>query len=52
VAATLDVLRFLGAEPEEQAGERDSLLDRLGVERLPAVELGQTSRELAAAIGG
>jgi hypothetical protein len=52
VAATLDVLHALGAEPEQRAGERDSLLERLGVERLPALELGPATKELAGAIGG
>lgn len=52
VAATLDVLRLLDAEREQQAGERDSLLERLGVERLPALELGRMTNELGAAIGG
>ena len=52
VAATLDVLHALGAERDERAHELDSLLLRLGVERLPALELGPTTKELAGAIGG
>lgn len=52
VAATLDVLHALGAESDQVAGERDSLLGRLGIERLPALELGSTTNEPAAAIGG
>jgi tetratricopeptide (TPR) repeat protein len=50
VAAALDLLKALGAEREQRVGERDSLLQQLGVERLPALELGPTN-ELAAAIG-
>jgi tetratricopeptide (TPR) repeat protein len=52
IAATLDVLHLLGAESEQQAGERDSLLERLGVEWLPALELRPMTNKLAAAIGG
>jgi hypothetical protein len=52
VAATLDVLHALGAESDQVAGERDSLLGRLGIERLPALEFGSTTNEPAAAIGG
>ena len=52
VAATLDVLHALGAESEQQPGERDSLLERLGVERLPTLELGPMADALAAAIDG
>jgi hypothetical protein len=52
VAAALDVLHALGAEHEQRARERDALLERLGVERLPALELAPTTSELAAAIGG
>lgn len=52
VAATLDVLDALSVEPERQAGERDSLLARLGIERLPALDLGSMTSEVAAAIGG
>jgi tetratricopeptide (TPR) repeat protein len=52
VAATLDVLHVLDAGPQQQAAERDSLLERLGVERLPALELGPRANELAASIGG
>jgi tetratricopeptide (TPR) repeat protein len=50
IAATLDVQQSLGAEPAQRAGERDSLLRRLGVERLPALELGPETKELAGAI--
>jgi class 3 adenylate cyclase/predicted ATPase len=50
MAATLDVLHALGDEPEQRAGERDSLLERLGVERLPALELRPVTIELSAAI--
>jgi hypothetical protein len=50
VAAALDLLKALGAEREQRVGERDSLLQQLGVERLPALELGP-AHELAAAIG-
>ena len=52
VAAALDVLGALGAEHEQRVGERDSLLARLGVERLPALELGPTANAHAAAIAG
>jgi len=52
VAAALDVLHAVGAEHEQRVGERDSLLVRLGVERLPLLELGSTTNELAAAVGG
>jgi class 3 adenylate cyclase/tetratricopeptide (TPR) repeat protein len=49
VASTLDVLRALGAESDEQATERDSVLAQLGIERLPALGLAPTMSELAAA---
>jgi len=52
VAAALDVLNALGAKHEQRVAERDSLLARLGVERLPVLELGPTTNELAAAIAG
>jgi tetratricopeptide (TPR) repeat protein len=52
IAATLDVLHLLGAESEQQAGERDSLLERLGVEWLPALELRPMTNKLAVVIGG
>jgi hypothetical protein len=52
VAAALDVLLTLGADHEQRVGERDSLLERLGVERLPAFELGSATNEFAGAIGG
>jgi class 3 adenylate cyclase/tetratricopeptide (TPR) repeat protein len=50
IAAALDVQHSLGAEPARRAGERDSLLRRLGVERLPALELAPETKELAGAI--
>jgi class 3 adenylate cyclase/tetratricopeptide (TPR) repeat protein len=49
VAATLDVLQILGAEPEQGSADRDSLLTRLGIVRLPVLELPRASWELAAA---
>jgi Flp pilus assembly protein TadD len=51
IAATLEVLRVVGADSEQQADEREELLERLGVERLPAPELGPVTYELAA-VGG
>jgi tetratricopeptide (TPR) repeat protein len=48
VAATLDLLVTLGAESEDGADERDSLLRRLGVARLPAVRPQSMTAELAA----
>jgi class 3 adenylate cyclase/tetratricopeptide (TPR) repeat protein len=48
VAATLDILVRLGAESEYGADERDSLLRRLGVVRLPALTLRPITTELAA----
>jgi hypothetical protein len=50
LAATLDVLHALDAEPEQRADERDSLLEQLGVERLPVLELRPETNELAVAI--
>jgi class 3 adenylate cyclase/tetratricopeptide (TPR) repeat protein len=38
VAATLDVLRALGVESPEGSAERDTILARLGIERLPGLE--------------
>lgn len=52
LAATLDVLHALGVGGEQQTGERDSLLERLGIARLPALELEAMTTELAAATGG
>lgn len=52
VAATLDILHALGVGAEQQNGERDSLLERLGIERLPAFELGAMTTEVAAAVAG
>jgi hypothetical protein len=48
VAATLDVLVRLGTESEHGADERDSLLRRLGIVRLPALRLQPITTELAA----
>jgi class 3 adenylate cyclase/tetratricopeptide (TPR) repeat protein len=48
VAATLDVLDRLGGRSGQLAAERDELLTRLGIERLPVVELGLSRPELAA----
>jgi class 3 adenylate cyclase/tetratricopeptide (TPR) repeat protein len=50
LAATLDVLHELDAEPEQRASERDSVLGLLGVERLPALELRPVTNESALAI--
>jgi hypothetical protein len=46
MAATLDVLHALDAESEQRAGERDSLLEQLGVDRLPALDLRQVTEQL------
>jgi tetratricopeptide (TPR) repeat protein len=51
-AAALDVLHLLGAETEQQGDERDSLLQRLGVEQLPALELGPMMSQPAELIRG
>jgi tetratricopeptide (TPR) repeat protein len=39
IAATLDVLLTLGAGTEDASDERDSLLRRMGIVRLPALDL-------------
>jgi tetratricopeptide (TPR) repeat protein len=49
LAAALDMLHALDAEPEQRV-ERDSILEQLGVERLPALELRPVTSELAGAI--
>jgi class 3 adenylate cyclase/tetratricopeptide (TPR) repeat protein len=50
VAATLDVLQMLGAASQTALAERDSMLSRLGIERLPAVlDLVPFGREPVAA---
>jgi len=50
LAATLHVLHELDAESEQRAGERDSVLGWLGVERLPTLELRPVTNEPALAI--
>jgi class 3 adenylate cyclase/tetratricopeptide (TPR) repeat protein len=52
VAAALDVLHALGAEPEQREGELESLLERLGIERLPALDLESVRDEPALATSG
>jgi hypothetical protein len=48
IAATLHVLGRLNGRSHELAAERDQLLTRLGIERLPVVQLGLADPELAA----
>jgi tetratricopeptide (TPR) repeat protein len=48
IAAALDVLRLVGVDSEQQTDEREELLERLGVERLPVLELGRATYEVAA----
>jgi tetratricopeptide (TPR) repeat protein len=45
VAATIDVLHAVGAATEAQLAERDAILLRLGIERLPVPKLARPSRE-------
>ena len=49
VAATLDVLQALGAESDKGRTERDAILARLGIERLPALGVSVPGRIRAAA---
>jgi class 3 adenylate cyclase/tetratricopeptide (TPR) repeat protein len=49
VAATLDVLQALGAESDQGRTERDAILARLGIERLPAPGVAAPGRIRAAA---
>jgi tetratricopeptide (TPR) repeat protein len=49
VAAILDVLRTLGACSQADLTERDSILLRLGIERLPALEIVPSGRQPVAA---
>jgi tetratricopeptide (TPR) repeat protein len=41
VAATLDVLQTLGVESDPGSSERDTILAKLGIERLPLLEICQ-----------
>jgi hypothetical protein len=49
VAATLDVLQALGAGSDQGRTERDAILARLGIERLPALGVSAPGRIRAAA---
>jgi class 3 adenylate cyclase/tetratricopeptide (TPR) repeat protein len=52
IAATLDILVTLGAGTNHGSDERDSLLRRLGIVRLPALELRPTTSEVVTASSG
>ena len=50
LAADLDALQSLGAETAQGAEERGLVLAKLGIERLPALEISNATREIAVAV--